>query len=129
MDYQGMPCKRCKKIITVYSASGYCRHCWHEKRGGKTYPGSSQKLSEEAKRNRIAEKIKQGREDLTHYHYLQVDGVRIAEHQYIWLSHNNWDWDLLRGKVIHHINGLKGDNRYENLIALTRCAHVNSRSK
>ena len=42
-DYRGEFCKKCGEIITVFSTSGYCRRCWHEKRGGKTYPGSKSK--------------------------------------------------------------------------------------
>ncbi len=40
MSYEGKPCKECGKTIQEYSLSGYCRECWHNKRGGKTYPGS-----------------------------------------------------------------------------------------
>jgi len=43
MDYKGQPCKQCHEIIEVYSTSGYCRKCWHKRRGGKTYPGSRSK--------------------------------------------------------------------------------------
>jgi len=42
MNYQGELCRECKKEIQVYSASGFCRKCWHEKRGGKTFPGSKE---------------------------------------------------------------------------------------
>ena len=40
MNYQGQACKGCGETILVYSTSGYCRECWHKKRGGKTFPGS-----------------------------------------------------------------------------------------
>ena len=40
MNYQGQPCKGCGEIIQVFSSSGYCRKCFHKKRGGKNYPGS-----------------------------------------------------------------------------------------
>jgi len=40
MNYEGSPCKACGVVIEVYSASGYCRRCWHKRRGGKTFPGS-----------------------------------------------------------------------------------------
>jgi len=47
MNYEGEPCKECGEVITVYSASGYCRKCWHKKRGGKTFPGSKALKSDE----------------------------------------------------------------------------------
>lgn len=40
MNYEGELCKSCREIITVYCTSGYCRKCWHKRRGGKTFPGS-----------------------------------------------------------------------------------------
>ncbi len=40
MNYRGLPCKECGDTIRVYSTSGYCRRCWHQRRGGKTFPGS-----------------------------------------------------------------------------------------
>ncbi len=43
MDTRGEPCKGCGQIILVYSSSGYCRECWHKRRGGRTFPGSKVK--------------------------------------------------------------------------------------
>ena len=40
MNYQGEPCKDCGEVIEHYCRSGYCRKCWHKRRGGKSFPGS-----------------------------------------------------------------------------------------
>jgi len=44
----------------------------------------------------------------------------MGEHRYVWeLAHGK----LEKGWVVHHINGIKDDNRLENLIALPRHSH------
>ena len=45
----------------------------------------------------------------------------IREHRYVWEKHNKKP--LPQGYVIHHINGIKDDNRIENLIAIPRKSH------
>lgn len=122
MNYQGQPCKNCGGIITVYSLSGLCRKCWHHKRGttepvAKIPPLSKPKETEEQRIRRI---IEFHRSDLTHYHTLSIDCVPTPEHRYIWEQING---KILKGWIIHHLNGLKGDNRIENLVAMPRSDH------
>jgi hypothetical protein len=45
----------------------------------------------------------------------------ILEHRYIMEKHINRKLD--RMEDVHHINGIKNDNRIENLIILTRAEH------
>lgn len=106
MNYQGKPCKQCREIILHYSLSGLCRRCWH-----KNHP--SKQLS-------IEERIQRHAKDPFHYHYLIIDGVAVAEHRYVWEKAKG---QIPHGGVIHHLNGLKGDNRLENLLALPRSDH------
>ena len=48
------------------------------------------------------------------------DGSSQLEHRYIWEQTYG---PIPKGWVIHHINGVKSDNRRENLIALSRHKH------
>ncbi len=49
------------------------------------------------------------------------DGIRISEHKLIWeKSHGR---SLPHGWMIHHLNGIKYDNRPENLLAMSRGEH------
>jgi hypothetical protein len=45
----------------------------------------------------------------------------VLEHRLVWETHNGQV--LPHGWIIHHLNGLKGDNRAENLVALPRQLH------
>lgn len=51
----------------------------------------------------------------------------VREHTYMWEKHNGIP--LPKGFVIHHINGIKDDNRIENLIALPKRSHNSHMSK
>jgi hypothetical protein len=44
----------------------------------------------------------------------------IPEHRYTWERNHG---HLPEGYVIHHINGIKSDNRLENLIAMPKSSH------
>jgi len=46
----------------------------------------------------------------------------ILEHVYIWEEYHQRQ--LPKDQVIHHLNGIKGDNRPENLIALKKGEHI-----
>lgn len=47
----------------------------------------------------------------------------VLEHRYIWEQAHG---PLPKGTIIHHLNGVKDDNRLENLAALSRTAHSGS---
>ena len=46
----------------------------------------------------------------------------IGEHRVVWERVHG---ELPKGMVVHHINGIKNDNRIENLIAMPKRLHTN----
>jgi len=54
------------------------------------------------------------------YMKIRIKGKYILEHRFIWEQHYG---KLPDGFVVHHINGIKDDNRIENLIALPYKKH------
>jgi hypothetical protein len=58
--------------------------------------------------------------DSNGYKYINVGGGYIAEHRLIWEKHNG---PLPSRWVIHHLNGIKTDNRIENLSGVPRKEH------
>lgn len=54
------------------------------------------------------------------YWEVLVDGQRILEHRYLWEQANG---PLPKKWVVHHLNGVKDDNRLENLVGMARSHH------
>ena len=54
------------------------------------------------------------------YRYLCTPKGRILEHLWVWEGANG---NILPNHVIHHLNGIKADNRLENLVAVPRSQH------
>lgn len=63
---------------------------------------------------------------LVHGSKVFSDGIRrnayVPEHRFVWEQAHG---DIPKEYVIHHINGIKTDNRLENLVALPRISHNN----
>lgn len=56
------------------------------------------------------------------YKNISVDGVEVLEHRHVMEQHLGRK--LERSEVVHHINGVKDDNRIENLQLMERPNHL-----
>lgn len=110
-NYEGTPCKECGAIINEYSRSGFCRKCWHLIHHGDYLPAEE----------RISQLIERHQEKPTVYHFVTVSGRQVPEHRYVWEKAAGKK--LPRNWIVHHLNGLKGDNRPENLAAMPKGDH------
>ena len=73
--------------------------------------------------NNTREKWKGGRiGKTTGYIYIFIDGKEVGEH--ILIMEKTIGRRLKKGEVVHHINGIKTDNRIENLQLMTNSEHV-----
>lgn len=60
------------------------------------------------------------------YVHVTIGGKDYLEHRLVWESECG---PIPPGMVIHHINGLTGDNRIENLALMTASAHSGIKGK
>ena len=65
-------------------------------------------------------KIGSGKRHVGEYIQIPTSEGWVLEHRYIWQKHNG---PIPRGWIVHHLNGIKNDNRIENLVAVSRTNH------
>ena len=58
----------------------------------------------------------------TGYKYIKINGKAVGEH--VLVAEMKIGRRLEKGEVVHHINGVKTDNRPENLVILSNGEHV-----
>jgi hypothetical protein len=151
LKYSDKPCRKCGNLFTPNSASQrYCKPCSKiafreaQLRGYKSSNerktkydicpqcgGSKTKVSKLCLKCRVQTWVtnpgshprwKGGR--TTSQGYVVIadgNGKYIREHRIIWESTHNRK--LQKGYVVHHINGIRTDNRPENLVAVKRNEH------
>lgn len=127
-DHKGEPCRICGEPIKVYSRSGLCRKCWHDRRG-KDKPNTQKPPKKQfivrffchncgtpLEQEGLCLPCMEGNtERLTKYRVF----YGVAEHRYVYGQLR----ELNPYHVVHHLNGLKGDNRIENLCSMPREGH------
>jgi hypothetical protein len=107
------PCADCGELVADTSVR--CQPCEHKRRGIE-YSGPK------------SANWRGGRHLNKSSGYVQVyvsPGKRLPEHRIVWEKANG---PIPDGYVIHHFNGIKDDNRLENLVAMPRWEHSGPRS-
>ena len=54
------------------------------------------------------------------YIYFKIGNQSFMEHRLVWERYNG---ELPKGWVVHHLNGIRDDNRIENLLGMPRNRH------
>lgn len=88
-------------------------------------PTQIKKSKEEIQRTyelkREKRRLKDGERKICNgYVYIRVNSYWVTEHRYIWEKHCG---KIPEGMMIHHKNGIKEDNRIENLELFSRLEH------
>jgi len=96
---------------------GYCRSCMYESRNGTKYNGLIKKIDEDGYVRLFGEATR----DMPTYR--KTSGMGVYEHHQVWYEHTGHVVDI-KVEAIHHKNGIKTDNRIENLELVTHHEHA-----
>ena len=111
-------CGTTKNLITYkYSKFfGYCKSCMYKSRNGTKYNEIIKKIDDSGYVRLF------GKETRDMPNYDKMYGMGIYEHHQVWYENTGHIVDTSK-EVVHHKNGIKTDNRFENLQLLTISEH------
>ncbi len=110
-------CGTTQNLITKYSKfSGYCKSCMYKSRNGTKY----NELTKKVDKFGYVRLFGIATRDMPNYD--KVHGMGIYEHHQVWYENTGHIVDSSK-EVVHHKNGIKTDNRFENLQLLTIQEH------
>lgn len=98
---EGRACYKCGVLICNANKSGLCSICLRERRAKSIIEGSKYKTK-------------------IGYVMVRVNGVFVSEHTYIWEQEHG---KLPKNWLTHHLNGIRDDNRIENLSGMPKKNH------
>lgn len=111
-------CGSTENLITYkYSKFlGYCKSCMYKSRNGTKYNELTKKIDEDGYVRLF------GIATRNMPNYDKVYGMGIYEHHQVWYENTGHIVDTTK-EVVHHKNGIKTDNRFENLQLLSISEH------
>ena len=107
-------CGSSENLITYpYSKFlGYCKSCMYKSRSGTKYNELTKRLDAEG----YVRLFGKATRDMPNYD--KMYGMGIYEHHQVWYENTGHIVDTTK-EVVHHKNGIKSDNRFENLQLLS----------